>query len=122
VLSKRFQVLHAAWLITRHIADTVLLERLQAMLPKLTKTQILTWFNNQRNDPKTRPLTLEAASQDVLDIRESLRKELQPPKQLQDTSVRAHSSILQRGFGFVYLSIAILYHEVPNLSTIIRNF
>jgi hypothetical protein len=27
-----------------------------------------------------------------------------------------------RGFGFVHHSIAILYHEVPNLSITIRNF
>ena len=32
------------------------------------------------------------------------------------------SRFVPRGFGFVYHSIAILYHEVPNLSVTIRNF
>jgi hypothetical protein len=32
------------------------------------------------------------------------------------------SNFVQRGFGFVHDSIAILYHEVPNLSITIRNF
>ena len=32
------------------------------------------------------------------------------------------SNLMPRGFGFVHHSIAILYHEVPNLSITIRNF
>jgi hypothetical protein len=32
------------------------------------------------------------------------------------------SNFLPRGFGFVYHSIAILYHEVPNPNLTIRNF
>ena len=32
------------------------------------------------------------------------------------------SNFVQRGFGFVYHSIAILDHQVPNLSITIRNF
>jgi hypothetical protein len=32
------------------------------------------------------------------------------------------SNFVPRGFGFVHHSIAILYHEVPNLSITIRNF
>jgi hypothetical protein len=32
------------------------------------------------------------------------------------------SNFVPRGFGFVHHSIAILYHEVPNLSLTIRNF
>jgi hypothetical protein len=32
------------------------------------------------------------------------------------------SNFVQRGFGFVHHSIAILCHEVPNLSITIRNF
>ena len=32
------------------------------------------------------------------------------------------SNLVPRGFGFVYHSIAILYHEVPNLSITIRTF
>jgi hypothetical protein len=32
------------------------------------------------------------------------------------------SRFVLRGFGFVHHSIAILYHEVPNLSITIRNF
>jgi hypothetical protein len=32
------------------------------------------------------------------------------------------SNLVPRGFGFVHHSIAILYHEVPNLSLTIRNF
>jgi hypothetical protein len=32
------------------------------------------------------------------------------------------SNFAPRGFGFVYHSIAILYHAVPNLSLTIRNF
>jgi hypothetical protein len=31
------------------------------------------------------------------------------------------SNFVPRGFGFVHHSIAILYHEVPNLSITIRN-
>jgi hypothetical protein len=32
------------------------------------------------------------------------------------------SNYVPRGYGFVHHSIAILYHEVPNLSITIRNF
>jgi hypothetical protein len=32
------------------------------------------------------------------------------------------SNFVSRGFGFVLHSIAILYHQVPNLSITIRNF
>jgi hypothetical protein len=32
------------------------------------------------------------------------------------------SNFVQRGFGFVHHSIAILYHEVPNPNITIRNF
>ena len=32
------------------------------------------------------------------------------------------SNLVPRGFGFVHHSIAILYHQVPNLSITIRNF
>jgi hypothetical protein len=32
------------------------------------------------------------------------------------------SNLLPRGFGFVHHSIAILDHQVPNLSITIRNF
>jgi hypothetical protein len=32
------------------------------------------------------------------------------------------SNFVPRGFGFVYHSIAILYHEVPNPNLTIRNF
>jgi hypothetical protein len=32
------------------------------------------------------------------------------------------SNFVPRGFGFVHHSIAILYHQVPNLSITIRNF
>jgi hypothetical protein len=32
------------------------------------------------------------------------------------------SNFAPRGFGFVHHSIAILYHQVPNLSITIRNF
>jgi hypothetical protein len=32
------------------------------------------------------------------------------------------SNFVPRGFGFVYHSIAILYHQVPNLSITIRHF
>jgi hypothetical protein len=32
------------------------------------------------------------------------------------------SNFVPRGFGFVHHSIAILYHEVPNLNITIRNF
>jgi hypothetical protein len=32
------------------------------------------------------------------------------------------SNFVPRGFGFVHHSIAILYHQVPNLKITIRNF
>jgi hypothetical protein len=32
------------------------------------------------------------------------------------------SNFMLRGFGFVYHSIALLYHEVPNPNLTIRNF
>jgi hypothetical protein len=32
------------------------------------------------------------------------------------------SNFVPRGFGFVYHSIAILYHEVPNPNLTVRNF
>ena len=95
-------MLHAAYLINQYPAETVLLDQLQAMLPLQTRTQILNWFANKRNRHTGLQLSLETASQGVLDMREVLRKKLQPPKQLQDTTVRIHLSCCSlRGFGFV---------------------
>jgi hypothetical protein len=46
--------------------------------------------------------------------------------QIQNPSARLYivplSNFVPRGFGFVHHSIAILYHQVPNLSITIRNF
>jgi hypothetical protein len=36
--------------------------------------------------------------------------------------LRRYFNFVPRGFGFVHHSIAILYHQVPNLSITIRNF
>jgi hypothetical protein len=44
------------------------------------------------------------------------------PKPLQPFGIVPLSNFVPRGFGFVHHSIAILYHEVPNLSITIRNF
>jgi hypothetical protein len=66
------------------------------------------------------------ANRDIIGLARRDRKWLLNDGQIQNPSnpfgIVPPSNFVPRGFGFVHHSIAILYHEVPNLSITIRNF